>query len=168
MPIVPSALFSGVGAYLSGTKTARNVMGKVGQAMSKGAHTVFDGARAVTGFQKSTKKFSPIQAFTKQVDRVLPDISLTGAEAHAHEKLVNRSVQNLYLGRKLNVPTDLAVGVIAGGAALATSAYGALAKEVDGDPSKSMAAQAGLAPRLSGPPDLGASGDLVLALNRRR
>lgn len=167
--------------YKVASKAVKAVAG-TGVAGRLGARTSMVKASVVS---KSTaaniKKFSgtmgkPIAShlpvgtslFMKPVPRALPNASLTGAAAKAQQKMVNKSVNNLYLGMKLNVPTDIAFGAVAGAGALGAATYQHFRDESTGNAKMGQAAQAGLAPRLSGPPDMGATGDLVLALNRRR
>lgn len=158
----------------------------IGAGIGRGAHALGSVPGAVAGKFGVTqaaniKKFSgtmggPIAShlpvgtnlFMKPVPRALPNASLTGAAAKAQQKMVNKSVNNLYLGMKLNVPTDIAVGAVVGAGTLGAAAYQHVRDESTGNAKMGQVNNIGLAPRLSGPPDMGATGDLVLALNRRR
>lgn len=118
-------------------------------------------------------------AFFKPVQRVLPNSAegLTGAALKAQEKLIRKSKDNLYIGMKLNKPAQAAV---AGAAVLGIAgkqAYSDIRKETYGDAMNTYTEQTGDMPRMNsdmvggvqnGRRDLGASGDIVLAMNKRR
>lgn len=167
--------------YKVASKTVKSIAGTgVAQRIGSMASSSLNGL-ASKATAANVKKFSgtmgPVisshlpkgtNLFMKPVPRALPNASLTGAAAKAQQKMVNKSVNNLYLGMKLNVPTDIAVGTVVGAGTLGAAAYQHVRDESTGNAKMGQVNNIGLAPRLSGPPDMGATGDLVLALNRRR
>ena len=181
---IEKGLFSGVSKV--GKQFSNFASGAKEAAASASAKRATEAAAARTtrwtstfgkkGAENVTGLFDTI---AKPVKRAMPGSAddLTGAAKKAQEKMIRKSTNNLFLGFRLNKPTQALIGAgIVTGLAI-NEGIKEVKSATYGNPYAGAMESAGDMPRMSGDMiggvsngrrDLGATGDLVLSLNRRR
>lgn len=192
------ALFGGVlgNVAYAGLKKGMNTTAfkKFGSALKRATAPIGQAARTVdaAAAAKRTAKFTGtfgeeiasrlprgFGTMFRPVPRAFPGSAdnLVGAAKSAQEKMIQKSTNNLFMGVRMRKGAQaiLGAGVVAGVAG--KEALSEVRREAYNDPYSAEMTQAGEMPRASGDMigsvqngkrDLGATGDIVLALNKRR